>query len=40
MATHIFVNPETNEVKVVASFVLDTRDNDFDYMALFPVSKT
>jgi hypothetical protein len=27
----------TNEVKVVASFVLDTRDNDFDYMTLLPV---
>lgn len=29
----------TNEVNVVASFVLDTAGNDFDYMTLLPVSR-
>ena len=29
----------TNQVNVVASYVLDTRDADFDYMTLLPVSR-
>src|SRR6185436_19882526 len=29
----------TNQVNVVASFVLDTRDADFDFMTLLPVSR-
>ena len=29
----------TNQVNVVASYVLDTKDNDFDFLTLLPVSR-